>query len=69
MNPELMLLLDADLRTGRSSAAGRRHRGAACPRVVDAPVSVGRTGVTDAYRQRFGFWLVAVGLHLALPRT
>jgi hypothetical protein len=61
MHPELMQLLDADLRTGRSSAAGRRH-------LADAVVA-GGADVTDALRCRFGFWLVAAGLRLAMPRT
>jgi hypothetical protein len=69
MHPELMQLLDADLRTGRSSAAGRRHLADACPRVDDAPVVAGGADVTDALRCRFGFWLVAAGLRLAMPRT
>jgi hypothetical protein len=69
MHPELMQLLDADLGAGRSSAARRRHLVAACPRVVAAPVEVGGAAVTDALRSRFGFWLVAVGLRLALPRA
>jgi hypothetical protein len=69
MHPELIQLLDADLRTGRRSGAGRRHLADACPRVAAGPVAAGRPEVSDALRCRLGFWLVSAGLRLALPRA